>query len=222
VTGGIAVWTGGTAIQPIDYVPSRVSDFDGFLAFAQYFPYGITVDGRGYLWVAGLDTTRLWVKAFKVEGVNALAMEDLPSQNSYDIPDPSGAPMLGPSDVAVTKNGEYAYVVDRYARCAFTFRKSSTAVTEQPALPSAFALEQNYPNPFNPTTVISFTMPASGYARLSVSDMLGRELRVLVDGVVEAGRHREMFNAAGLPSGTYFYTLRTAGVSQTRAMLLVR
>ena len=222
ITGGIAVWKGGTQVQPIDYVPARVSDFDGFLSFLEYIPYGITVDTRGYLWVAGIDSTRRWAKGFMVDGINALAMEDLPSQNSYDIPSPDGAPMLGPSDVAVTRNLDHAYVIDRYARCAWIFTNGTVDVQEASLRPTQFALQQNYPNPFNPSTIISFTVPATGYARLIVTDMIGREVRRLVDGVVTAGRHAEVFQAGDLPSGAYVYTLQTVSSRESRTMLLLK
>lgn len=222
VTGGIAVWKGGTQIQPINFVPARVSDFDGFLSFVEYFPYGITVDSREILWVAGVDSTRRWVKGFKVEGVNALAMYDLPSQNSYDVPSPDGAPMLAPSDVAVTRDIQYAYVIDRYARCAWKFKSSTVDVQDAWVEPVEMALNQNYPNPFNPSTIISFTVPAASIVRLVVTDILGREVARIVDGYVAAGKHAEVFNAAGLPSGTYFSTLITPVSRSTRAMLYLK
>jgi hypothetical protein len=222
VTGGIAVWKGGTQIQAINYVPARVSDFDGFLSFMEYFPYGITVDTREILWVAGIDSTRRWVKGFKVEGVNALAMYDLPSQNSSDVPTTNGAPMLAPSDVAVTRNMQYAYVIDRYARCAWKFKSSSVGVQDDRVQPSHFALSQNFPNPFNPSTIISFVLPAAGYVRLTVTDMLGREVRRVVDGYAAAGKHAEVFDAANLPSGTYLYTLITPTSRSSRKMLYLK
>ncbi len=221
-TGGIAVWQGGTQVQPIDYKPYRVNDFDGFLAFIDMIPYGITVDNNGILWVAGVDSTRRWVKGFKVDGVNAEAQYDLPSQNSTDVADPNGAPMTGPCDVAVSANGAYAYVVDEYAKCAFVFQNSTVGVEK--ALPKDFnfTLKQNYPNPFNPSTLIGFTLSNSSNVKLVISDMLGRTVKTLVNGYMSAGNHVQVFNGENLPSGIYFYTLITPTSKISKKMILMK
>ncbi|MFQ5570069.1 MAG: PKD domain-containing protein [Rhodothermales bacterium] len=89
-------------------------------------------------------------------------------------------------------------------------------------LPEGFSLAQNYPNPFNPQTTILFTLPQPEWARLAVYDVLGREVAVLVEGPLPAGRHRAVFDAARLPSGVYLYQLRTARQVLSRRMLLVK
>jgi uncharacterized protein DUF4397/type IX secretion system substrate protein len=89
-------------------------------------------------------------------------------------------------------------------------------------LPSTYDLETNYPNPFNPSTMIRFSTPQTGTVRLAVYDLLGREVRVLVDGLVNAGDHEVRFDAKDLPSGTYLYRLETGSGSLARQMLLVR
>ena len=89
-------------------------------------------------------------------------------------------------------------------------------------VPDSFELEGNYPNPFNPTTTITFSVPESSPVRLAVFDMLGREVRVLVDGNVSAGSTEVVFDAAGLPTGTYLYRLTTPQSTIVRKMLLVK
>jgi minor extracellular serine protease Vpr len=91
-----------------------------------------------------------------------------------------------------------------------------------PAHPSTFRLEQNYPNPFNPSTTIQFTLPETQRVRLSVYDILGRELGVLIDGELEPGIHSVRFDAGNLSSGLYFYRLEAANRTQTRSMILLR
>jgi predicted deacylase len=93
--------------------------------------------------------------------------------------------------------------------------------------PDAIELLQNYPNPFNPTTVIRFTIAetqdlASLRARLRVVDILGRDVAVLVDGPMSAGSHSVTFDATGLPSGVYLYTLEVGGMTTTKRMVLVK
>ena len=90
------------------------------------------------------------------------------------------------------------------------------------ARPEKFELGDNYPNPFNPTTTISFTLPQQGQVQLLVYDMLGRQVRTLVDGTLNAGVNEVVFDAAGLPTGTYLYRLTTPQGSFTKKMLLVK
>jgi len=88
--------------------------------------------------------------------------------------------------------------------------------------PLTFSLKQNYPNPFNPSTKISFAMPKSGFVSLKIYDILGKEVRTLVNEDKPAGEYLVDFNASGLQSGVYFYKLETDGFSQTMKMLLIK
>jgi len=83
-----------------------------------------------------------------------------------------------------------------------------TDVESDQPLPVQFTLDQNYPNPFNPSTTIKYELPNFSIVRLSVYDMLGREVSVLVNERREAGCHEVRFDASGLSSGVYFYRLQ--------------
>jgi len=85
-----------------------------------------------------------------------------------------------------------------------------------------YALMQNFPNPFNPLTRISYSLRTGGHVKLSVYDLLGRELTVLADGYQAAGTHTAIFDGAALPSGLYFYRMRTDAFNRTRKMILTR
>ncbi len=90
-------------------------------------------------------------------------------------------------------------------------------------LPLETRLDGNYPNPFNPSTVIRFQLSAAGTARLSVYDILGREVAVLVNEDRAAGRYEVSFDASSLSSGVYLYRLQLGGqVVATRRMTLVK
>ena len=89
-------------------------------------------------------------------------------------------------------------------------------------MPEEFRLSQNYPNPFNPATVIEFTMLKSGPISLIVYDLLGREVKVLVNGTMDAGTYKATFDARDLTGGTYFYTLKSGDASITKKMALVK
>jgi len=89
-------------------------------------------------------------------------------------------------------------------------------------LPTSPWLSPNYPNPFNPETRIRFGVPGTGYVRLSVIDLLGREVAVLVDEQRGAGRYTETWDARDLPSGSYFTRLTVGSTSITRKLVLLK
>jgi hypothetical protein len=86
--------------------------------------------------------------------------------------------------------------------------------------PTGFALEQNYPNPFNPLTVVDWQLPVAGVVKLSVYDLLGREVAVLVNEWKMSGMHRATFDGSGLASGVYVYRLIVGGFVTSRTMVL--
>lgn len=89
-------------------------------------------------------------------------------------------------------------------------------------LPREYSVSQNYPNPFNPSTKIQFSIPKEGIVRLKVYNMLGQEVETLLDSFVPAGSYSAEFDASGLNSGIYFYTIQTRDFVQTRKMLFVK
>ncbi len=92
-------------------------------------------------------------------------------------------------------------------------------------IPSEFMLYQNYPNPFNPSTVISYELPVSGNVKITVYDILGKEVTTLVNNELQpAGMHKIEFDSEkyGLSSGVYFYTLQTENNYQVKKMLLLK
>jgi len=98
----------------------------------------------------------------------------------------------------------------------------ATGVEDAQALPKNFSLEQNYPNPFNPTTKINFEMPKSSFVTLNVYNLLGQKVATLANQVMQAGSHSVDFNAANLPSGIYFYQLKTDNFSSIKKMTLLK
>ena len=87
--------------------------------------------------------------------------------------------------------------------------------------PRSFALSANYPNPFHPQTTIRFALPHASHVRLVVYDMLGREVRRLVEGLTPAGRHEAVFEARGLAGGIYLYQLQAGAFRESRRMVLL-
>ncbi|MCL4549721.1 MAG: SpaA isopeptide-forming pilin-related protein [Bacteroidetes bacterium] len=89
-------------------------------------------------------------------------------------------------------------------------------------LPQRFLLEQNYPNPFNPTSTIRYEVPEMSFVNISVYDILGREIKVLVNEQKSPGHYQVIFDAKNLASGVYFYTIRTGNFTQSKKMILLR
>lgn len=86
-------------------------------------------------------------------------------------------------------------------------------------IPGEYALFHNYPNPFNPSTILSYAIPRKSHVQLTVYDLVGREIAVLVDDIEHAGSHSVKFDAAKLNSGVYLYRLQANGTMITRKML---
>jgi hypothetical protein len=88
--------------------------------------------------------------------------------------------------------------------------------------PVSFELNQNYPNPFNPSTTISFALPQASNVTLKVYNMLGQEVRTILNDFREAGKHTVVFNADNLNSGLYLYKIEAGNFTQVRKMTLLK
>ncbi|MFT4603662.1 MAG: putative repeat protein (TIGR01451 family) [Rhodothermales bacterium] len=89
-------------------------------------------------------------------------------------------------------------------------------------LPVGFSLNAAYPNPFNPRTSIPFELAESAEVRLAIYDLLGREVSVLVDGLVTAGHHQVAFDAGQVPSGTYLVRMSAGSEQRTMTVTLIK
>jgi hypothetical protein len=87
---------------------------------------------------------------------------------------------------------------------------------------SDFRLNQNYPNPFNPSTIISYQLPVKSFVSIKVFDILGKEVRTLVNEERDAGRYSFDFDGASLSSGIYFYQIKTGNFSDIKKMILMK
>jgi len=88
--------------------------------------------------------------------------------------------------------------------------------------PDKFELNQNYPNPFNPSTQLSYDLKADGNVKLTVFNLVGQSVRVLVDGYQTAGYYEVTFDANDLPAGIYLYKLQVGDYSSVKRMTLVK
>jgi len=87
---------------------------------------------------------------------------------------------------------------------------------------TTYKLEQNYPNPFNPYTTIEYSISIEGFVEIKVFDVLGREVKTLVNMHQSAGNYKVLFDAASLPSGVYFYQINVNDYQLTKKMILMK
>ncbi len=144
----------------------------------------------------------------------------------------SGGVTPGIYTVSVRANGTNGTPVHR--RTVTLNVMDFTGIASQDVVPSEFYLYQNYPNPFNPSTNIRIDIPTtnplpggvpegrSGFVRLTVFDLLGREVSTLVNKNLKPGKYEFQFNGSELPSGIYFYKLSAGEYTATRKMILIK
>ncbi|MDZ7762994.1 MAG: T9SS type A sorting domain-containing protein [Melioribacteraceae bacterium] len=96
------------------------------------------------------------------------------------------------------------------------------SVRDLDALAKKFELSQNYPNPFNPSTVIKFAIPQTSEVSLKVYNVLGQEVKTLINTEMNAGSYEVKFNASQLASGIYFYSIQAGDFTATKKMMLLK
>jgi len=103
------------------------------------------------------------------------------------------------------------------------YKDAATGITQTGnEVPVEFGLSQNYPNPFNPTTTIGFSIPKAGITKISVYDILGKEVNILVNDNLQPGYYNVNFDAGKLTSGVYFYKMTSGNFSEVKRMVLVK
>jgi len=157
-------------------------------------------------------STKAIVDSFKVDTTGALAWKP--------------ADLL-PRGMAFSPTGDTLYIahfdgatIPAVARYIWTLSVSVERTSN--VIPDGYKLDQNFPNPFNPTTEIRFSTVKDGYVMLKVYDILGREIRNLVDETLPAGDYNVKFDASDLTSGTYVYVLTAGDVRLTKKMMLAK
>ncbi len=126
----------------------------------------------------------------------------------------------------------YSFVDDKVSSGKFSYRlkqidndgqfEYSKTIEVDFGAPKKFELSQNYPNPFNPTTTISYNLPEAANVKLTIFNLLGQEIKTLVNEFKEAGVHTLNFNASELNSGLYIYKLQAGSQVQTKKMTLIK
>ena len=102
------------------------------------------------------------------------------------------------------------------------FSTSPINITNNTTIISDYKLYQNYPNPFNPVTKINYELPNDGKVKLMIYDVLGREIKTLVNEVKQAGKYTVEFNGHNFASGVYFYRIESGKFTDVKRMVLVK
>ena len=124
------------------------------------------------------------------------------------------------NEVAINWNAPLVYLVGAIE--SIIAEKTNTSSVQPEEIPSQIELEQNYPNPFNPSTTISYSLSDPAQTKITIHDLVGREISVLVDEFITAGNHQVTFNATGLASGIYVYRLATDQHTISRKLLVLK
>ncbi len=121
----------------------------------------------------------------------------------------------------LVSNGRYEHIIERY-KYNVSGKNQLLKNNSGSSKPLEYRLEQNYPNPFNPASTINYSVKENGYVRLKVYDIIGNEVAELVNGNLDAGNYSVEFDAGGLPSGVYIYTIQVNNFFDSKKMILIK
>jgi len=189
-------------------------NFKSLGAFVWYSDY--RVDSTYYHWLTYSSFDSLFITDPNDPNVDDPVL--IPAYNSVNIA----------SGDSVIQYIAVAYGIDKLAMLASLqqaqekYNELTSVEPDHNSIPEGYVLEQNYPNPFNPSTSIKFGIPASSNVTLKVFNALGEEVAKLINENLEAGSYTVNFDASGLPSGIYIYTLQTNDQVLSKKMTLIK
>ena len=135
----------------------------------------------------------------------------------------TGMPLYAPVDELVYQKGTNNMFAFTHGRSAFMTTIATSVESETNGnSPVTFEIAQNYPNPFNPSTVIKYSLPTDENVKVSVFNIKGELVKLLVDQQQKAGYYSVAFNGQGLSSGIYFYKVEAGNFSQVKKMVLLK
>lgn len=129
---------------------------------------------------------------------------------------------MGLSSMMIVPNSRRIYTGTANGKIYMQIDNTTGINSESTEIPTEFNLSQNYPNPFNPSTKIEVKIAKAGYFKLAVYNMTGQLVASLIDGHLEAGIYRPMFEAGNLPSGIYIYKLVGDNINFSKKMVLIK
>jgi len=195
-----------------------IEDYDGSIGLEVAYNTPYATDGLAVLF----KIPTFWLYVDPVGGA-ILPDESVDHTVTFDATDLDLGTYTGYLRINSNDPNDPTYVVP----CTLNVVEVTGIDDNTASIPSAFGLDQNYPNPFNPTTDISFALPVQSDVEMSVFDMLGRKVKVLVNGNMEAGYHTVTWDGTdssgkSVSSGIYFYSIEAGDFSQNRKMIMLK
>jgi hypothetical protein len=198
--------------------------FSNYRTSAAGFGYGVSISGDNL--IGGCVTWRahvfarsggIWTEVRQLVAHDSLVTDDF--GNAVAI---SGVyAMVGAQNNWLDPNGENSL---SQAGAVYVFGPGSSGVGDysDAGIPGRFDLQQNYPNPFNPSTTVRYALPQASRVDMSLFNVLGQRVALLVEAEMPAGYHEVRLEGSSLASGVYFCHLRAGPFVATRKMLLMR
>jgi len=201
-------------------VPLNVSTYPAvYLSFYQKYDFESGYD-YGHVDVSSNNGTN-WIRLATFNGTDSSSWKF----QSFDISSYVGGSsnmkvrFRDTADVSLLKDGWY---IDNIKITGYQLTPTGLIGNENNNLPNKFELSQNYPNPFNPSTQINYSIPKEGFVKITVFDILGREIQTLVNEVKKPGFYAVDFKASNLSSGFYLYKLESGNFVETKKMMLLK
>lgn len=225
-SGSWAVEGNVETVSGIGVGPAIISGVDGDGIPINFRPVAIT----GYYKFTSINSDYMQVQANLMKngagvGVGAANLNPAGSYSQFNIEIyyiSEDVPDTAIIAVFIAGNGGFPNVGSKMFVDDLAWSNSTDVKDLGNGIPQNFELMQNFPNPFNPSTKIRYSIPEISFATIKVYDMLGNEVATLVDEEQAAGNYETDFNAAGLSSGMYFYTLKAGNFVETKKMLLLK
>ncbi len=199
--------------------PSSWSDVSNFVRIIA--PTSLTAQKS-----AEREITLTWTDNSSVEAGYIIERMQNP-QTSFAVVDTAAANANTFVDKNLDVNITYTYRTKAYTNLGESDYSNEASlvlvgVKQEEGIPAAYSLSQNYPNPFNPSTNIKFALPKSVFTKITLYDLLGREVQTFVNNNLEAGYHEINFNAGKLTSGVYLYRIQAGDFTETKKLVLLR
>jgi alpha-tubulin suppressor-like RCC1 family protein len=219
----------GNGTDTSSKVPVQVSGLTGVIAISGggYFCLALKSDSTVWAWGSngsgqlGNGSPGGFVKlAFQVPGLSGIGAITAGYAHSLALRNDGTVWVWGDNlygQLGIGSNSASYVPVQVVGLC-----QGPTGVDQNEDVSDAFELLQTYPNPFNPTANIEYHLLATSLVRLSVFNILGSEIAVLVNNVQVAGEHRVTFDGSNLPAGVYFYRMQAGKFQETRKIVLLK
>ena len=188
----------------------------GLLSANNYGFYAIMNSSFGY---TQLEKWTALSSGFASTSAGPADIANVTSSGPYNIPSNSSIDVA----FALAADINLANLRTAFANAKAKYNSIITSINDKTnPVPYKFELAQNYPNPFNPSTIIKFSVPSEGQVILKIYDMLGREVRTLLNDEKAPGNYSVNFIAGNLPSGVYLYKLTAGNYTDVKKLILIK